>query len=394
MTRNSYQQGYVSNSIRTRRGIAHIIRYRVRTVNGDWKQHSETLYGLAGKKEARLVLQHRLRDASGKPTEITQISVQDFIEAYWKPYLDRRGVKASTRASYESALQRHILPELGALHLADVSPMHIENLIQAKLKGGLSPKSVRNLVGLLQGIFSLATDNDLITRSPIRTKHKPTVHRREKPVWTPEQIKSIIGAVHGVHHALFVTAALTAFRLGELLGLQWKHVDFEARTIKVDQSLWYGQLFSPKTPDSVRTFLFGGVLPQVLFTHFQTTAHKGPDDFIFCKEDGRPLNPDVLRKDVLYPALERLGFLRGIGTSGFHTFRHSAASIVNRRTGNLKLAQTLLGHSSINMTANVYTHTSPESEREAAIAIEKAIYGDVFQVVPCFENKNNSAVLN
>ena len=272
MTRNSYQQGHVSTSIRTRRGTAHIIRYRVCTVNGEWKQRSETLYGLSGKKEARLVLQKRLRDALARPPEVAQMSMQDFINAYWKPYLDRRGVKALTRLTYESTLQRHILPELGALHLTDIAPMHIENIIQAKLKGGLSSKSVRNLVGLLQGVFSLATDNDLIARSPIRTRHKPTVHRREKPVWTPEQIKKIIGAVQGVYHALFVTAALTAFRLGELLALQWKHIDFEARTIKIEQSLWHGQLFSPKTPDSIRSFLFGGVLPQIYPTTFRAPS--------------------------------------------------------------------------------------------------------------------------
>jgi integrase len=69
-------------------------------------------------------------------------------------------------------------------------------------------------------------------------------------------------------------------------------------------------------------------------------------------------------------------------TSSFHTFRHSAASILNQQTGNLKLAQKLLGHSTINITADVYTHTSAEAECDAAPAIERAIYGDLFPVVP------------
>ncbi|MBZ5699115.1 MAG: tyrosine-type recombinase/integrase [Acidobacteriia bacterium] len=86
-----------------------------------------------------------------------------------------------------------------------------------------------------------------------------------------------------------------------------------------------------------------------------------------------PLNPDVLCQNVLYPILDRLGISRRSGASGFHTFRHSAASILNERTGNLKLAQRLLGHSTVDMTANVYTHTPAESEREAALAIELAI---------------------
>jgi integrase len=115
---------------------------------------------------------------------------------------------------------------------------------------------------------------------------------------------------------------------------------------------------------------------------------------VFCKKDGSSLDPDVLRKDALYPILDRLGIPRKKGASGFHTFRHSVASIVNEQTGNLKLAQKFLGHSTIKMTADIYTHTSAEAERGAAIALERAIYGDLFPVVPNIENKNNFAALN
>ena len=69
-------------------------------------------------------------------------------------------------------------------------------------------------------------------------------------------------------------------------------------------------------------------------------------------------------------------------------------SIVNEQTGNLKLVQKFLGHSTIEMTADIYTHTSAEAEREAAVALERAIYGDLFPVVPNFANRNNSAPLN
>ena len=93
---------------------------------------------------------------------------------------------------------------------------------------------------------------------------------------------------------------------------------------------------------------------------------------MFCKRDGSPLDPDVLRKDVLYPILDRLGIPRKKGASGFHTFRHSAASIVDEQTGN----------------------TSAEAEREAAVALERAIFGDLFPAVPSFANRNNSAAPN
>jgi integrase len=85
----------------------------------------------------------------------------------------------------------------------------------------------------------------------------------------------------------------------------------------------------------------------------------------------------VLRKDVLYPTLDRLRIPRTSRMSGFHAFRHSAGSIVNAQTGNLKLAQKLLGHSNLSTTADIYTHVYTESEREAALAVEQAIFGTV-----------------
>ena len=113
MTRRSYQDGYVSDAIRNRHGIAFVVRYRLRMANGKWKHKSETVYGLSGKKAAREVLRQRLRDASKTQPEAAEMTLRDFVEAYWRPYLDRRGVKPSTKQSYECALQRHILPSLG-----------------------------------------------------------------------------------------------------------------------------------------------------------------------------------------------------------------------------------------------------------------------------------------
>jgi integrase len=388
MTRQSFQQGYVSQPIHTRQGIVFKIRYRVRMGDGKWKHKSETLHGVVGRKAARSVLERRIRDATPARIEAADLTLKGFVEKYWRPYLGRKNVKPSTRTSYESALAVHILPSFGDLRIGEIVPLHIENLLQVKLTSGLASKSVRNLIGLLQGIFSLAEDNDLILRSPVRNKHKPSVQRREKPSWTANQVRSIVEAVPTPYHALFAT--LTGARLGELLALQWRHIDLAGRKLRIEQSLWRSQLFAPKTAGSVRTIYFGEGLTQALTEHSGKAARKGLEDFVFCKQNGEPLHPDVLRKHVLYPALDRLGIPRSSGASGFHTFRHSAASFINAQTGNLKLAQKLLGHSTIYMTAEVYTHTSAEAEREAALAVERAIYGDLFPNL--FPIGNNSSV--
>jgi integrase len=394
VTRLSYQQGYVSNPIRTRRGIIFKIRFRVRSAGGKWKQKSETLYDLPGRKAARAVLEQRIREASTTTLEASELTLREFVEAYWKPSLDRKGLKLSTRGSYESALERHILPVFGDYRIKDIAPLEVEGFSQSKSESGLSGKTVRNLLLVLQGIFSLALDNDLILKSPIRKSHKPVYRQREKPIWSPEQVRAILQAASVEHRAFFCCAGLTGPRLGELLGLQWKHIDLGGRKLRIEQSLWQGQLVAPKTQGSIRTIYFGETLANALADHYERSSHKEPENFVFCSRDGSPLNPDVLRKDVLYPILDRLRIPRSSGASGFHTFRHSAASILNERTGNLKLAQKLLGHSTVDMTANVYTHTSDESEREAALAIERAIGGDLFPKLFPTGNKSSNLAVN
>jgi integrase len=164
--------------------------------------------------------------------------------------------------------------------------------------------------------------------------------------------------------------------------LQWKHIDFSSAKLRIEQSLWNGQLVSPKTKGSIRTIPFGEVLRQTFVLHRQNSLHTQPENFVFSKSDGSPLQPDRLRRDVLYPALDRLQIPRSLRSEGFHTFRHSAGSFVNVETGNLKLAQKLLGHSNLSTTTDIYTHISAEDEREAAVAVERAIYGNLFPIVP------------
>jgi integrase len=308
--------------------------------------------------------------------------VRNFIETFWKPYLERKRVKPSTKAGYNSIVERHILPSLGEIRLVDLAPLHVEELLRMKGESGMNTKTVRNVLAVLQGVLALAEEDDLIERSPVRSRHKPVLTRQEKPVWTPEQVRMILDNCPEEHRAFFTTAALTGMRLGELLALQWKHVDFERRTLRIDQSLWHGQRVTTKTAASIRMIRFGATLAATLTSHLQVSRHIGSTDPIFSKADGTPLDPDAMRRDVLYATLDRSGIPRGSRSSGFHTFRHSAASCINAQTGNIKLAQKLLGHSNLTTTADIYTHTSEASEREAAEAIEREIFGDLFPIVP------------
>lgn len=396
MTRQSFQQGYVSQPIHTRQGIAFRIRYRVKTDEGKWKHKAETLYKMSGRKQARAELAKRIQDASAAPREASKFTFGAFVETYWMPHLERNGMKPSTRAGYASALKRHILPVLGGIKLTDISPLHIETFMKSKLdsKTTLSPKTAVNLLRLIQGVFSVAVDNDLIVRSPVRRKHKPHVPKSEKTAWTTEQVRAILDEVEPIYRPLFVCLALTGLRAGELLGLRWKNINLETGELRVEQSLWNKLVVTPKTPSSKASVWFGSVLSGVFTEQRKHSGHGGPDDFVFCKSDGTPLNPDVLRRDVLYPAMQRLRIPRIKGASGLHAFRHTAGSVVEARTGRLKLAQRLLRHSSVSTTADIYLHTTKQAEREAAVALERAYFGDLFPVVLDSENRNSKTAVN
>ncbi len=458
MTRRTFQRGYVSDPIRTRDGIVFKIRWRERTPDGRWKHHSETLRNLDGKKEAREVLRQRLdmdsaqvpeaaaetirgQDSAGTPDETGPIlrlgdpipmpvtaslvlrtlqpvgmpatslvtfpgaesaeaapahalTLRQLVEGYWKPYLHRKNRKPSTVSNYQSALENHVFPSLGNLPLGEITPLAIERLVRKKEAEGLSPKSIRNILVILHGIYQIALDNDLVTKCPIKKSHKPECPRIEKPIWSADELRLILETIPAEHRCLFTCIALTGIRIGELLALQWRHIDFEARTIRIAQSLWRYRVVAPKTPDSLRILPFGGVLGNLLAEHKRVASHLRPEDFVFCKRNGQPFTQELLRRDVLYPTLDRLQIPRPKRGAGFHAFRHSAASLINSETGNLKLAQTFLGHADLSMTADTYTHVSNVAERKASEVLERAIFGNSGNLFPiCSQSVPDSGTI-
>jgi integrase len=120
------------------------------------------------------------------------------------------------------------------------------------------------------------------------------------------------------------------------LGLRWQDIDFEKRTLMVTHSLWRGQLLEPKTESSRVSVYLSDPLFDALVEHRERSVYSRPDDFVFCREDGSPADPEYLRRDVLYPALEEVGIKRLPRKHGFHLFRHSAATIVHAATSSVR----------------------------------------------------------
>jgi integrase len=186
-------------------------------------------------------------------------------------------------------------------------------------------------------------------------------------------VRTILINIPEVWQAFFLCLALTTVRIGELLALMWKDVDWEKRKIKIVKSLDLGVVVPHTKTRKDQLRHLPGVLFDVLQLHREISQFTSDGDFIFCKLDGSPCDPDEIRTTVLYPALDRAGIARLPRSSGFHAFRHAGSSIINEVTGDLKLSQIQLGHKRITTTANIYTHTNMKQVERAGEVLAKEI---------------------
>ena len=174
MTRSSFQKGYVFPR-ETEHGKVHVIRYRVRSVDGRWKHKAETVNS-PRRKDAQKILAERLREVNRGLKLPVETSFQQFSADHWETYVSQN-LKPSTQASHRSNLRTHLLPAFGKLRLSEISPLQIMDLLKEKEASGLKPKSRLNLYVLLQKMLNLAVALELLSTNPIRRVPKPRVER-------------------------------------------------------------------------------------------------------------------------------------------------------------------------------------------------------------------------
>jgi integrase len=388
MTRNTFQKGYVFARM-TEHGKVHVIRYRVRSTDGKWRHKAETVNS-PRRKDAERILAERLREVNRGLKLPVEISFEEFAANHWETYVTQN-LKPSTQASHRSNVRTHLLPAFGKLRLSEVSALQIMELFKEKSTAGLKPKSLLNLYVLLQKVLNLAVALELLNSNPIQRVPKPKVERAEKPSLSPAQVKAIAENMPANLKALVVLLYLTGLRIGEALALKWSDVDFDHSKLYVRRSVWRRREQTPKSRKSLRAKHLLGGLARVLQTHRELCISSQPEDYLFSNGAGHYLDPDDLRRRVLYPAMKKAGIERKVARAyGFHLFRHSAGSQMQEVTGDLKQTQSFLGHSGIGITSDVYVHLQPDSEVESMDKLEEAFFGELCSTVLKPGPKNGS----
>jgi integrase len=362
-----------------RRGGRYVVVYYV---EGKQRRESAPNYELARKLKAA-----RQADiARGEFHEQSRTCFADYAMEWVKRYQGRgHGFRESTRDNYRSDLQRYVLPYFGATkRLAQLTPRDIANFVawlcderaQAKhadrlradarqrpsgtQRKRLSDSSVANIVKPVRACLATAVAEGLIRQNPARDvpmPHRSTVEDKE-----PEEIRALtrahlsafLAVVHPKHRTLFRFLASTGLRVSEVAALQWRHVRLDGAKphVRVRRQLYRGRLQPPKSRHGRRDVPLDHRLVVELRTRRAETAWPGHEELVFANDAGGPLDKDNLRRRHLRPAAEEAG----APWAGFHTFRHTCASLLFERGASVVQVQRWLGHHSAAFTLSTYVH--------------------------------------
>jgi integrase len=190
---------------------------------------------------------------------------------------------------------------------------------------------------------------------------------------TPEALtgsRSKISAtpVGNTARALVLMAVLTGMRIGELLALRWKNVDFEGKTIRVREAVYEGHNSTPQTQGGNRDIPFGPSLEQALRHHLGRCG-TSENSLVFPSRNGTYLRPGNLQRCWLFPGCTKAERRR----FSWHDFRRTHATLMSDMGEPLKTAQAQLGHASLSTTAEIYAQVVPASQRAAVERLEKAV---------------------
>ena len=346
---------------------------------GKRKYHNKTIRG--NRKDAQKYLNGVLRDMDlGTFVEPSAMTLGEYLDQ-WLESAAKPRLSARVFADYKYLLTLYVRPTLGNKKLADVRPLDIQSLYTQMQDRGLSARSVRYVNAVLSSALKQAVKWRILAQNPATLVELPKQSRKEMQSLSPEDaVKFLEVAAEDRYGLVFTLALITGMRPEEYLGLQWKDIDLQTGVLTVQRALIWrstlGWYFSePKTSGSRRSIPIPSSLTRALTDHKRRQAEErlkaGPKyqthDLVFANSEGSPLMRRNLVRRHFKPILKRAGLHESIR---LYDLRHSCATLLLAANENPKVVGERLGHASIRMTMDVYSHVLPSMQRAASDKLE------------------------
>lgn len=336
------------------------------------------------KKDAQRYLTSVMRSLDlGTYVEPSATTLNDYLDEWAQAA--KGTIRERTFNDYMGLLARYVRPPLGTIRLTRVSPAEIQKLYNDMRERGLSPRTIQYTHAVLSRALKMAVKWRKINQNPAEYTDRPQLKRAEMRALSPEETRAFLAvATEDKWGILFEFALATGMRPGEYLALQWKDVDLHAGTAIVRRVLvrqkgpWY--FAEPKTAKSRRTVPLPPSLLRGLKLHKHRQAEArlayGPGyhshDLMFTADNGQPIDEHNLIHRHFKPLLQTADLP---DTIRLYDLRHTCATLLLAAGENPKIVSERLGHASIVLTLDTYSHVLPTMQQSAVTKLEAALYG-------------------
>ncbi len=378
MARRSYGTGSLfvrrdAGGRETWYGVWRVEGRRVKRTIGP-KRPSGSREGLT-RAQAERELQRRINTERPAPST-GRVTVADAGEALIR-HLDALGRKPTTLDTYRVSLRTHLVPRLGTRSLDRIGAEQVEALIAEMRRGGRAPKTTVNALTLLGQIFEFGRRKGWCHTNPCKDVDRPQVTESTDIRFLEQaELDALLRAVSlddplgPTDKALYLTAAMTGLRQGELLGLRWRDVDWKAGRLRVRQSYVRGHWGTPKSKRGSRSVPMADRVAGELERHFQRSAYQADSDLVFAHpHTGKVLDhSDLVRR---FKKALRAGQVREVR---FNDLRHTFGTRMAAAGVPMRALQEWMGHRDFKTTLIYADYTPSAQEREL---VEEAFRGDI-----------------
>ena len=307
-----------------------------------------------------------------------KMTVAQWLDIWVAEYLN--SVKPLTKHNYNKQVQKHLKPALGAARLETLDTHTIQRFYNSLIASGLSPKTVKNIHGILHCALQQAIACDYIYRNPADACKLPKVTKPEIKPLEPEEIARLLKEAEQDDYCnLFIVAMFTGMRQGELLGLAWECVDFKSGIITVKQQLQCkdGNYFleTPKSGKN-RTILPAPIVMDALRNQLQRQQKEQEQAGSMWDNQFNLVFTDALGKYLVRRTVvkhfKKISQRAGISDDArFHDLRHSFAVSSLYAGDDIKTVQANLGHATAQFTLDVYGHVTQKMRQDSANRMQK-----------------------
>jgi integrase len=361
-----YQDGHLRRAKRKRGPDVWEFLWRESGPDGKRRQRTLTLGNVQELRTEREALNHIQTLRTNINRDVTFSALMTFdalVNHYRQTELLADNKTEKTRTTYLVYLRRWILPRWGREYLHNIKAVGVEQWLRSL--DGLTNGSKCKIRNIMSGVFSHAIRYELGDRNPITAVRQPAKRKTVPVILDVAEIRRLFDELALRERAMIVCDALTGIRRSELMGLQWRDLDFLGRRINIVRSVVDQAINDCKTEASRKPVLMDEYISQVLIAWRRESVYTAPGDWVWASpqmQGKQPLWLSTIMRYYIQPAARRVGIRKKIG---WHTFRHTFSTLMKSLGVDAKVVQDLLRHASFKTTMDSYTQALEEPKRQA-----------------------------